>query len=173
MRMLFLCWILAIANAASASTPYEMKHVALLQPDFVLQERIAADALAAYIAADALAAYIASVNAAALDVLAGQTYEPAGGFLVLAVRPGRQSAAWLDIRPALPPGLARALVARLRAVPAPTVEVGPVVFAVSASLSGGDPRVSSVPLPEAWAQAIREAGKPIATGDLVERIWPR
>ena len=164
MRMLFLCWILAIANAASASTPYEMKHIALLQPDFVLQERIAADALAAY---------IASVNAAALDVLAGQTYEPAGGFLVLAVRPGRQSAAWLDIRPALPPGLARALVARLRAVPAPTVEIGPVVFAISASLSGGDPRVSSVPLPEAWAQAIREAGKPIETGDLVERIWPR
>lgn len=128
MRM--LCLILAIANVASASTPYEMKDVVLLQPDFVLQERVTVKALAPY---------IQSVNVAALEVLSGQKYEPAGGFVVLAIRPGMQSAAWLDIRPALPPDLARALVARLHAVPAPTVEGGPVVFAIRASLSGGTP----------------------------------
>lgn len=164
MRMFFLCSILAIANVASASTPYEMKDIVLLQPDFVLQERVTAKALAPY---------IQSVNAAAIEVLSGQKYEPAGGFLVLAMRPGSQPAAWLDIRPALPPELARALVARLHAVPAPTVAGGPVVFAIRASLSGGAPPVNNIPAPNEWTQAVRQAGKAIETSDLVERIWPR
>lgn len=164
MRMFFLGLILAIANVASASTPYEMKDVVLLQPDFVLQERVTAKALAPY---------IQSLNAAALEVLSGQKYEPDGGFLVLAIRPGMQSAAWLDIRPALPPDLARALVARLHALPAPTVGGGPVVFAIRASLSGGAPPVNNMPAPDEWTQAVQQAGKAIETGDLVERIWPR
>lgn len=164
MRMIFLCLILAIANVASAKAPYEVKDIVLLQPEAVLQERVTAEALVPY---------IELVNAAALEVLSGQKYEPAGGFLVLAIRPGKQSAAWLDIRPALPPDLARALVARLHALPVPSVEVGPVVFAVRASLLGGELPVNNVPEPDEWKQAARQAGKEIETGDLVERIWPR
>jgi hypothetical protein len=164
MRVALLWFVLAFANVAVAKTPYEMKDVVLLQPDSVLQERTSANALAAY---------IRSVNAAAADIFAGQEYEPAGGFLVLAIRPGNQSAVWLDIHPALSPNLARALVARLRAIPRPAVEVGPVVFAIRTSLWGGTPPANNMPSPEEWTQEAKKAGRPLETGELVERIWPR
>jgi hypothetical protein len=160
-----LLWIgMLLSNVASAASPYEMKGVVLLQPESIIQERISVTALAPY---------IRSVNAAAANVLATRKHPPTGGFLVLAVRPGNQSAMWLDLQPALAPDLAKALTARLRAVPAPTVQTGPVVFAIHASLWGGISPDGKMPAPEEWTQAARKAGKPVETGEVVELIWPR
>lgn len=164
MRMVLLFLVLALANIASAKTPYQMRDVVLLQPDAVLQERIMPSALAPY---------IRSVNAVAGEVLAGEQREPAGGFLVLAIRPGNQSAAWLDIRPGLPSGLAQVLVSRLRAIPPPTVEKGAVIFAIRAGLWGGTPSTESMPAVTEWTEAAAKAGAPLPIDELVERTWPR
>ncbi len=164
MRMMMLWFVFAFANAAAAQNPYEMKGIVLLQPEFVVQERISASALAPY---------IRLLNAAATDVFAGQKYQPAGGFLVLAVKPGNESAAWVDIRPELPPDLAKVLIARLRGVTPPRVQAGPVVFAIRVSLSGGTPPDTNMPTPSEWGKAVQKAGKPLETGELVERIWPQ
>lgn len=164
MPMMLLWFLMTFANLASAKNPYEMKGIVLLQPEVIVQERISAAALGPY---------IQLLNAATVDVLATQERRPAGGFLILAIKPGHQSAVWVDIQPALPPALEKALVSRLRAVMPPPVQVGPVVFAIRASLWGGSPPANNEPSPVEWTKAARSAGKPLETGELVERIWPQ
>lgn len=165
MRVLLLGLLISLAHSASAGTSYEMQNVVLLQPESVMQPRLEAKALAAYIAA---------LDLAAGKVFATEKYPPAGGFLVVAVRPGRQSAAWLDFRPALPATADTNIIARLRAVPAPQVKEGPVVFAMRVSLDGGSlPQDQMMPRPAAWSEQANRAGQPIEVGDLVERVWPK
>ena len=164
MRFILLLIALSFVGAASAQSAYEMKGIVLLQPESVVQERISASALAPY---------TRSLNAAAANVFATQEHRPAGGFLVIAVRPGKQSAVWVDIRPALPTALAKELITRLRAVAAPDVSVGPVVFAIKASLWGGAAPVQHMPAPSEWTNAAQKARTPLETGELVELIWPR
>lgn len=164
MRIILLFIVMMCASAASAQSAYEMKGIVLLQPDSVIRERISASAVAPYVRA---------VNAAAADVFGAQKLRPAGGFLVLAVRPGKQSAAWLDIRPALSPTLTRELVARLRAVAAPDVANGPVVLAIKVSLWGGTAPEHQMPAPSEWTAATQKVGTPLEVGQLVEGIWPR
>jgi hypothetical protein len=160
---LVLCLAFKCTAPAFAQSPYEVKDIVLLQPDFVMKDRISVNSLASYIRA---------VNATATDMISSQRRAPSGGFLVLAIRPGKQSAQWLDFRPSLPPDLAKTLMAQLRAIPVPEVQGGPVVFAVRVSLSGGAPPEQNMPAPAEWMQAARDAGKPLETGELVERIWP-
>lgn len=84
--------VLASGSALAAET-YHVENVMLLQPDFMLQERVRVDELAQYIRA---------VNAAAkasLENVADPA--PSSGFLVMAVRPGGRSRAWLDFTPPL------------------------------------------------------------------------
>jgi hypothetical protein len=164
MRLVVLLFALAFADIAFAKAPYEMKDIVLLQPESVLQERISVDTLGAY---------IRSVNASAAEVLAGRDYKPTGGFLVVAIRPGNQSAVWIDTDPVLPTDLSRELVARLRAIAPPTVGDGPVVFAVRVSLWGGAPSTKNTPSPEAWEREAKAIGRPLEVGELVERVWPR
>lgn len=164
MRIIWFLIALSFAYAASAQSAYEMKGIVLLQPESVVQERISASALAPY---------ARSLNAAAANVFATQKHRPAGGFLVIAVRPGKQSAVWVDIQPALPTALEKELVAQLRTVAAPDVVAGPVVFAIKASLSGGTAPAQHMPAPREWSNAAKKARTPLETGELVELIWPR
>ena len=163
-RIILLFIVMMCAGAASAQSAYEMKGIVLLQPESVIRERISASAIAPY---------VRSVNAAAADIFGTQKRRPAGGFLVLAVRPGKQSAVWLDIRPALSPALARELVTRLRAVAAPDVANGPVVFAIKVSLWGGTAPEHQMPTPSEWTDAAQKVSTPLEVGQLVESIWPR
>lgn len=162
MRWFVLLLALAFTNIAFAEAPYEMKGIVLLQPESVIQERVSVEALVPF---------VHSVNEVAAQVLAGRDYNPAGGFLVIAIRPGNQSAVWVDMDPVLPSELSSALVTRLRAIPAPTVSGGPVVFAVGVGLAGGAPK--NAPAPEAWKREAGAAGEPLKVDKLVERIWPR
>lgn len=164
MRIILLLIVLSFTCAASAQSAYEMKGIVLLQPESVVQERISASALAPY---------ARLLNAAAANVFATREKLPAGGFLVIAVRPGRQSAVWVDIRPELPAALAKELIAQLRAVAAPDVAIGPVIFAIKASLWGGTAPAQHLPAPSEWTNAANRARTPLETGELVELIWPR
>jgi hypothetical protein len=162
MRLVVLWFALAFTNIAFAAAPYEMKGIVLLQPESVVQERVSVETLAPF---------IRSVDEIAGKVLGARDDKPAAGYLVIAIRPGNQSAVWVDIAPVLPSAISSALVARLRAIPAPAVDGGPVVFALGVSLKGA---VSDgPPSPEAWKREASKAGRPLMVDELVERVWPR
>lgn len=162
MRLVALWFALSFTNIAFAKTPYEMKGIVLLQPESVLQERVSVEALGSY---------IRSVDKIAAEVFAGRDYNPTGGFLVIAIRPGNQSAVWIDMDPVLKSELSSVLVTRLHAIPAPAVSDGPVVFAVGVGLGGGAPK--NGPSPEAWKREAGATGRPLRVDELVERLWPR
>lgn len=71
--------VLASGSALAAET-YHVENVMLLQPDFMLQERVRVDELAQYIRA------VNTAAKASLENVADPA--PSSGFLVMAVRPG-------------------------------------------------------------------------------------
>lgn len=164
MRIILWLMSLTLAGVASAQSAYEMKGVVLMQPEYVLQERITANDLVPY---------VGSLNAVAVEVFAANKLVPTGGFMVIAIKPGKRSAVWMDVKPELPPSLSRALIARLRAVAAPDVARGPVVFALKTSIWGGAPPAQAMPSPREWTEAAQKAAVPLEVDDVVERIWPR
>ncbi len=78
-----------LATNARASTKYELFGVVFLQPQELLQARLDS--------AESLANYIKAIGIAATDFAARHDGLPAStGFVVLAIRPNRQSRVWLD-----------------------------------------------------------------------------
>lgn len=164
LRAVFLLLFgLLCAGPASAAEPYRTESVILLQPDFVLQERVPS--------VDSLSAYIKAVQSVAGAVLAEEPPSPASGFLVLAVRPGGRSMVWLDTRPGLAARTAGRLRAAVLAVPPFEARGGTVVFALNASLWGAGP-AQGFPDPQEWRQAMEGRDEPMEIGDLVDKVWP-
>lgn len=142
----------------------EHAEIVLLQPEAELQPRVPdVQSLAAYI--DKATAQVAAVTRQA------QAGPPTSGFLVIAIRPGRRSNAWLDFQPPLPPALGDAVVHAMRSVTPPAVRGGPVVLAVKTGFWGGGVPGRDYPSPKEWRAAINKAGRPLDAGVLVERIW--
>lgn len=164
MRYVLSFFLIFATMAASAAEPLVMRGVVLLQPDAVLRERVPDIA--------AFGSYIEQIEtAAAAPVSLNRTHDPAGGFLVIAIKPGKQSKAWLDVDPVLQPDLAKSIISRARAVPPPEVEGGPVVFAIRFSVWGGAIPDRSLPDPPEWRDAAKKAGGTLEMGAFVERIW--
>jgi len=139
--------------------------VVLLQPSSLLEQRVAG--------VDALADYIRAIEAAARDVVrANPAARPAAGFIVVAVRPGRRSKAWLDFD--TPPAfdISRQLVGRIVAVPPLDANGGPVVFALKVALWGGFESARIAPAPVEWKAATQAAGHTLEVDALLDRIWP-
>lgn len=163
MRLLALLASMLIGFTASAATPYRMDSLTLLQPDFVLKERVPS--------IDSLSAYIKDVQGAAAAALAEEPPHPASGHLVLAVRPGRQSMVWLDFEPDLPEATAAKLRAAILAVPAFEAREGVVVFSLNSSLWGAAAS-QGFPNPPEWRKAMEGHDDPVEIGELVEKVWP-
>src|SRR5262245_39831198 len=85
MRAFALSVLLLVATPwLQAAEPITKFGVVLLQPSAVLEDRVSS--------VDAMAEYIKSVEAASRDaVLASALRQSAGGFIVIAVRPGQKS----------------------------------------------------------------------------------
>lgn len=163
LRSLGLPMLLGAALAAQAEA-LERADIILLQPESVLAPRVPN--------VQGLAAYIDKAIAQAAEVTRqAQAGPPTSGFLVIAIRPGLRSNAWLDFQPPLPPPLADAVVRAMRAVTPPSVRGGPVVLAVKAGLWGGTAPGRDFPAPKEWRAAMDKAGKPLETEALVERTW--
>jgi hypothetical protein len=149
---------------ASATEPYSMQNLMLLQPDFVLSERVQAEDLSNY---------IKSINSAAKTSLAGTAKPaPTAGFIVVAVRPGRQSKVWLDFSPALPLVVATQLRSSLERVVPFEAKDGMVVFAINSIIWGAAATERQGPWPAEWQEAMKDADNAIEIGDLVNRVWP-
>lgn len=149
--------------AAFAATPYRTEGMVLLQPEFVLKERVTS--------IESLAGYVKAVQSSAGEALSDTTPTPASGYLVLAVRPGGQSMVWLDFNPALPEPVAARLRTAILAVPAFEARNGVVVFALKSSLWGAPP-AKGFPDPPEWSKAMEGRDEPMEIGDLVDKVWP-
>lgn len=160
-RQLLAATLILAATTGHAAEPFTRFNVVLLQSSKVLEERVGVDAMADYIKA---------IEAAAQDaVAASPSRQATGGFLVVAVRPGRQSRVWLDFDTLLDLDMRQRLISKVRAVEPFEARVGPVVFALKVATWGGKESRRSAPMPPEWKQA--GASAPREVGDLVESIW--
>lgn len=163
-RALFAVALCLICGLATAAQPFVNAAIVLLQPDEVLRQRIKSPM--------ELAKYIKGVEAAAdKSMQTAFQRRPAGGFVVIALKPGRKVKVWLDLDTPMPLPMQDALRAAIEALVAPELVSGVVVFALKASFWGGRPPARAGPAPEEWkAEAARDTAKP-EVGALVERVW--
>lgn len=159
--------LVAGLGTSHAAQPFVNAEVVLLQPESVLAQRIADT--------QRFAAYMAQVEAAAGQAVEGVFQRtPAGGFLVLALRPGGSSGSlsrvWLDLDTPLPEATQTAIRSRIEAVPAAEVS-GLVVVSLKASFWGGRPTQRRAPAPQAWKDHAAKAGGPMPLDALVEAVW--
>ena len=163
MKLIAVLGAMLLSFSAAAAPPYHTESIVLLQPDFVLKERVPS--------VQSLSEYVKAVQAAAGEALAGQEPHPACGYLVLAVRPGGQSMVWLDFKPSLPADSANRLRAAVLRVPTFASRNGVVVFALNSSL-WGSPTSQGFPNPAEWSKAMEGSDEPMEIGDLVDKVWP-
>ena len=159
----FLITALASFSVVAAS-PYKLESVMLLQPDFVLKERVPS--------IDSLSTYIKAVQSATESTLSKEAPSPASGYIVLAVRPGAESNVWFDFKPELPEETAAKLRAAIKALPPFSAKNGTVVFALNATLWDATP-VTGFPNPPEWSKAMEGHKESMEIGDLVDKlVWP-
>jgi len=158
-----LLW-LGVAALARAAEPITKSDVVLLQPSDVLEERVAS--------VDAMAAYIKAIEAASRSaLLANPLRQATGGFIVIAVRPGQRSKAWLDFDTMLDPEVSRQLIAGVSAVPPFEARKGPVVFALKVALREGRASRRLAPAPAEWKAATQQAGRQLDIDSMIRKVW--
>lgn len=164
MKIVFAFIVSLLSGYVIAADPYSVENIMLLQPDFVLAERVDVNDLSNY---------IKSVNAAAAASLATTAKpSPAAGFIVIAVRPGGQSKVWLDFSPTPPPAMAIQLRSSLEQVAPFSAKGGVVVFAISATLWGAAATERPGPAPTEWQEATKDKSEPMDVEELIEQVWP-
>lgn len=164
MRSLFLSFLILIGVAcAHAAEPITHFNVVLLQPSAVMEKRVPN--------IDAMADYIKAVQAAAREaVVSSGATQAVGGFIVLAVKPGHKSRAWLDFDTLLDLEMRKQITNSVQTIPPFAVTEGPVVFALKVSTWGAKESKRVAPSPVEWKKVTRN-GKPIEVGQLVEKVW--
>ena len=149
-----LCLLFAMGTAALAANAMDSMQtfgVSLLQPEYVFQERVPK--------VTDLSDYLKAVQASIGRAVAGSApHRPASGYIVVAVRPGRKSNAWLDITPPLAPPEAAKLLAAAKDVRPLSVQRGVIVVALKVGLWGGSEPSSGFPSPVEWRAAAQAAG---------------
>jgi hypothetical protein len=164
-RALIATTALLVCRPAAAAAAFTNAGIVLLQPEDVLRSRVPD--------ANALARYIKDVEATTGKVLeAAFQRKPNGAYLVMALRPGGRSKAWLDLEAPLPQATHDALQAALEALPPPGVVGGVVVLAIKASLWGGRPPTKPGPAPQAWREQAARSARKLEVGELVDALWP-
>ncbi len=155
-------------GTAKAEPAFKMTSVALYQPNDVLVARLDCDTAS-------LANYIKQIVAREVDVLAnaGQ-YPGVSGAIVVAIKPGRQSKAWIVMGAnGLPEPLLARMKAEAEAVAPVSVRVGPIAFAINFDVWGGGQSVTDaanpVPVPREW---LGGNGHEVLPDGPLSRIWP-
>lgn len=157
-----LLWVAALS--AQAAEPITKFGVVLLQPSSVLEERVPS--------VDAMADYIKAIESAGREaVLASPLRQSAGGFIVVAVRPGQKSKVWLDFDTLLDSEMSRQIVTRTTAVPPFEARQGPVVFALKVGLWEGRESRRVAPSPAEWKAVTKQAGRQLDLDSLIRRVW--
>ena len=165
LRSFALCVLLGAATGwAQAAEPITKFGVVLLQPSSVLEERVPS--------VDAMADYIKAIEVASREaVLASPLRQAAGGFIVVAVRPGQKSKVWLDFDSLLDSEMSKQIVTRATAVAPFEARQGPVVFALKVGLWDGRESKRVAPSPSEWKAATKQAGRQLDIDSMIRRVW--
>jgi hypothetical protein len=150
----------------ASTSAFNTAAVVLYQPDPVLKERVPVveefTSFAKAIQDAATAAFPIGSAERELDI-------------VVAIKPGRRARFWLVS--AKPSDADAPLLARLRSLPAPAVQSGPVAFAVIGSIGGAPTsavtRPFKPPMPEEWrAVAVRSSEALVVPDGILPMVWP-
>ena len=177
MRAIFF----AIFTLLAASPPvfaldtaegFETDHVVFYLPEDVMEARVGS-------VAD-FANYAKQLQAICTEFFA-TTKTPETLHIVVAVRPGKRARVWFvsSTRPT-PDAQREPLRKKLEAIPPCDVHDGPIAFAISAKLAGGDGKTPKggkdfkTPIPKEWQDAAIATGKErvLVPDGLLDLIWP-
>jgi hypothetical protein len=155
-------------GVAIAAEPFAVKKVVLYQPNEVLVDRLGNDA-------GPFGNYIKQIEIREATVFANAGQHPgASGAIVVAIRPGKQSRAWIVLGSnSLPAALVSQIKAEAETVLPVSVQRGPVAFAVLFEAWGGGQPITDaahpVPIPLEWRAAAPEMlpDRPLS------RVWPQ
>lgn len=173
-RALVVLFAILVAPWAAAQDqpPFLVTAMGSYQEESVMQRRIGPEG------AQALADYVDAVVRALGDhVVALPRARGASVAMVIAVKPGRQSRAWLvHVEAAVSAELEAALIQRALSVQPVAVDGGPIALYLLADLwGGGAPVVSETdpyPLPMEWLDAIRKSGGGRLPEAALDVLWP-
>lgn len=156
----------AEAPAEAPADAWVRKKVVLYLPDRVMKERVEITDLSPY-----LTAVDEAVAAAAR---AQPTQVGASGMMLLMVKPGERSRAWIVTgEPTMKPEVVEALTAAAGAVPAPSVRQAPILVGLQFEAWGGgaQPEGAVAPIPRDWYAHFSEDGG-VLDDALMARVWP-
>lgn len=160
--------MLALATAEG----FETDHVVFYLPEEVMEARISS-------VAD-FVSYTKQLQAICAEFFA-TTKTPETLHIVVAVRPGKRARVWFVSSTRSAPDTQREpLRKKLEAIPPFDVHDGPIAFAISAKLAGGDGKTPTegkdfkTPIPKAWQDAVTATGKGrvLVDDSLFDLIWP-
>lgn len=156
----------APAPAEQTAQAWDRKKVVLYLPDRVMKDRVEIAELSPY-----LTAVDEAVAAAAK---AQPTQAGASGMMLLMIKPGERSRAWIVTgEPAMKPEVVAALTAAAGTVPAPSVRQAPVLVGLQFEAWGGgaQPEGAVAPIPRDWYAHFSEDGG-VLDDALMARVWP-
>src|SRR5260221_4535753 len=167
-----LIFLLASLTLFGIDTPkgFETERVVLYQSNETLQTRISA--------VTNLANYIKQLQAVCVEFLAA-TETPETLHIVVAVRPDKRARVWfVSSAPAATDPKREPLRKKLEAVTPLEVHPGPVAFAISAKLAGGDGKNSKgdkdvkLPIPKEWQDAATGKENLLVPDGFLDLVWP-
>ena len=165
-RLLVATLALAAGSAVHAVEPLHQHDIVLLQKGEVIQQRVDGGA-------DAMGAYLKRLGSAEIETMrAHPTQIPSSGFIVVAVRPGNQTHAWFDFKPALTDATMAALAHAVETTPPMQVKSGQIIFALRVSIWSDKPPLAVAPAPQAWKDASQGMTPKPDVDTLVDKVWP-
>ena len=165
-RVLAAALALGAASTAHAVQPLVQHDVVLLQKGEIIEQRVEGGA-------DAMAAYLKTLGAAETETMQAHPSQiPSAGFIVVALRPGNQTHAWFDFKPALADATMAALRHTVETTPAMTVKSGEIVFALRVSVWSDKPPAAYAPAPQEWKDATKGMKPKPDVDTLVDMVWP-
>jgi len=153
-------------EAGASAEAWVRKDVVLYLPDRVMKKRADEATLSPYLQAAGAAAETA--------VRAAPVQPGASGMVLVMVKPGGRSKAWVVTgEPAPSPETLAAAVAAVEAVPAPAVREGPVLVGIGFDAWGGGaaPAGAQPPIPRDWyAHFSKDGGR--LDDAFMATVWP-
>ena len=151
----------------AAGTTWLNDGVVLYMPDPVMKARIKVEDLSPY---------MQKVDEAAKAVAeAQQGQKGTSGMLLVAMRPGGLSKAWVVTgEPSMEPAIADAMVAAAETVPVPTVNEETVLVGIKFHAFGGGtlPVSAGPPIPIGWYAHFSKHGG-LLDDELMSKVWPK
>ena len=164
---LLLVWSVSVR----AQSGFATSNLVLYQPDDVLQARVPS--------VQSLSEYVKRIEAVCAKHFADERI-PESLQVVVAVRPDKSTRIWFisSVYAETPKSRAE-LQKAIQAVKPCDVVGGPLAFAISATIAGGDGKASnpsqssSPPMPKAWTDAARKKKERVIVPDgILEDVWP-